>query len=267
MHDHEGSYDFDRFQDADFQADRLKQQAHAIRALESGLLRQAGLEPHHAVLEIGSGPGFVSDLLAELAPEGSLHAVEPSKALIERIAHNVKSPPRQGLYLHPTRGDAIALPDASIDFAYARFVLQHVPTPLQVIREAYRLLKPGGRFCVVDSDDGLILIHPTQPKVQALLEKAQSMQAVQGGNRFVGRTLQGLLAEAGFHSLRTRIISMTSTELPFETLFNILFGYKLSMVTQPDERAALYAELEADVHAARRMLSAGVFVVTGEKKC
>ena len=37
------------------------------------------------MLELGCGPGFVTDLLSELAPEGSLYAVEPSPTLLAQV--------------------------------------------------------------------------------------------------------------------------------------------------------------------------------------
>ena len=55
-----GSYNFEQLDDASFQTTRLYQQSQAIRGMEAGILRAAGLKPSHDVLEVGSGPGFVS---------------------------------------------------------------------------------------------------------------------------------------------------------------------------------------------------------------
>ena len=68
-----GSYNFERLDDASFQTTRLYQQSQALRGMEAGILRAAGLKPSHDVLEVGSGPGFVSDLLAAFGA----HAFEP----------------------------------------------------------------------------------------------------------------------------------------------------------------------------------------------
>ena len=113
-----GSYQFEALNDAHFQTQRLQQQALAVRGMETSILRGAGIQPTHDVLEIGSGPGFVSDLLAELAPEGSLHAVEPSPTLIAQLEGNVRQKPARGLFAHQAYGDALPLADQSIDFSY-----------------------------------------------------------------------------------------------------------------------------------------------------
>ena len=260
-----GSYNFERLDDASFQTARLYQQSQAIRGMEGDILRAAGLKPGHDVLEVGSGPGFVSDLLAELAPDGSLHAVEPSPTLSTQIEANVRAKPARGLFVHQAFGDALPLADAQIDFSYARFVLQHVPRPADVVREVHRVTRRGGHFCAVDSDDGLVILHPEERRVSDLLRDAQAVQAAQGGDRFIGRKLQAMMAEGGFVNVRSRVLALTSSELPFQVLFNILLGYKASLLGGAVDVRALYEELAVKVAAGRLMVAAGVFIVSGEK--
>lgn len=260
-----GSYNFESLGDASFQTERLYQQSQAIRGMEAGILRAAGLAPDHDVLEVGSGPGFVSDLLAELAPLGSLHAVEPSPTLSARIEGNVRNKPARGLRVHEAFGNALPLGDEQIDFSYARFVLQHVPDPGQVVREVGRVTRVGGRFCAVDSDDGLVIAHPEDQRISALLRDAQTVQSAQGGDRFIGRKLQGMMTVAGFVNVKSRVLVMTSSELPFQVLFNILLGYKASLLGGAVDIQALYEDLAERVAAGRLMLAAGVFIVSGEK--
>mgnify|MGYP000846221270 CR=1 FL=1 len=260
-----GSYNFERLEDASFQTERLYQQSRAIRGMEAGLLRTAGLAADHDVLEVGSGPGFVTDLLAELAPAGSVHAVEPSPALCAQIEANVHGKPARGLFVLQALGDALPLDDGCIDFSYARFVLQHVPRPADVIGEIHRVTRPGGRFCAVDSDDGLVILHPEDGRVAQVLHDAQAIQAGQGGDRFVGRKLQEKMIAAGFTNVRSRVLMLTSSELPFQVLFNILLGYKASLLGGSVDVRALYEDLAQRVASGRLMLAAGVFIVSGEK--
>lgn len=260
-----GSYQFEALNDASFQTQRLKQQAQAVRGMEAAILRGAGIQPTHDVLEVGAGPGYVSDLLAELAPEGSLHAVEPSPTLIADLPNNVRNKPARGLFAHQAYGNAMPLEDRSIDFSYARFVLQHVPGPHAVVQEVFRVTRPGGRFCAVDSDDGLVIFHPEEPRVGQLLSAAQSIQKGQGGDRYIGRKMQGLMSDAGFTNVKTRVMMLTSSELPFPVLFNILLGYKASLLGDSLDIGQLFNDLSADVAAGRRLVAAGVFIVSGER--
>lgn len=260
-----GSYNFETLNDADFQTERLRQQAQAVRGIEAGILRSAGIQPGHDVLELGCGPGFVSDLLAELAPDGSLTVVEPSPMLLAQVENNVRNKPARGLFQIQAYGDRLPIPDSSIDFSYARFVLQHIPRPETVISEMHRVMRAGGRFCAVDSDDGLVVFHPEDPRVSQLLRIAQTTQAEKGGDRFIGRKLPKMMAEAGFVNVRSRILALTSSELPFNVLFNILLGYKASLLGDAIDIKQLFQDLSEQVASGRQLVAGGVFIVTGEK--
>jgi len=260
-----GSYNFDLLNDPVFQAERLRQQAEAVRSIEAGILRSAGIQSGHDVLELGCGPGFVSDLLAELASEGSLSVVEPSATLLAQVANNVRNKPAGGLYPIQAFGDNLPVPDDSIDFSYARFVLQHIPQPGTVISEIYRTMRSGGHFCAVDSDDGLVVFYPEEPRVTQLLRTAQTMQAEKGGDRFIGRKLQSMMIKAGFANVKSRILALTSSELPFDVLFNILLGYKASLLGDAIDIKQLFDDLSQEVMGGRQLIAGGVFIVTGEK--
>jgi ubiquinone/menaquinone biosynthesis C-methylase UbiE len=260
-----GSYNFETLNDIDYQAERLRQQAQAVRGMEAGILRSAGIQAGHDVLELGCGPGYVSDLLAELAPQGSLYAVEPSPTLLAQVADNVRNKPARGLYPIQAYGDDLPIPANSIDFSYARFVLQHIPQPENVVSEIHRVMRPGGHFCAVDSDDGLVVLYPEDPRVSEVLHTARTKQAKMGGDRFIGRKLQSLMAQAGFINTKSRILALTSSELPFDVLFNILLGYKVSLLGGSVDMKMLFEDLSREVTRGHQLVAGGVFIVTGEK--
>lgn len=260
-----GSYNFETLHNAAFQAERLRQQAQSVRGMEAGILRSAGIQSGHDVLELGCGPGFISDLLAELAPEGSLYAVEPSPTLLAQVEGNVCKKPARGLFPIQAYGDHLPVPDSSIDFSYARFVLQHIPQPETVVSEIHRVMRTGGHFCAVDSDDGLVVFYPEDPRVGQILHTAQTTQTEKGGDRFIGRKLQHMMTRAGFINVKSRILALTSSELPFDALFNILLGYKASMLGDAVDIKQLFDDLSQKVAGGRQLVAGGVFIVTGER--
>ena len=98
------------------------------------LVSDAGLSPVGSVAEIGCGDGA---LLAELSSRGfgqSLHGFEISEAAIE-LARD-RSVPRASLTLF----DGLSLPvaDGAFDLGVLSHVLEHVPEPLPLLREAAR---------------------------------------------------------------------------------------------------------------------------------
>jgi SAM-dependent methyltransferase len=103
------------------------------------LLEAAGIRPGSKVLEIGSGPGHVADLLVQAGT--SVTGVDFSSKMVE-VAQN--------RYPEITfrQADAEQLPFEanSFDAVIANFVVHHLARPEMVFREVHKVLKPGGRF-------------------------------------------------------------------------------------------------------------------------
>lgn len=96
------------------------------------------------VLELGIGGGLNLGFYNPAAVEG-VFGVDPSQALRER-AQRAKRP--DGLKVEVRDGTAEALPfeDASFDSVVCTYTLCSVQDPYAALREARRVLKPGGRF-------------------------------------------------------------------------------------------------------------------------
>lgn len=103
------------------------------------LLQAGGIGPGSQVLEIGSGPGHVAELIAEAG--AVVAGVDFSPAMVDVARKR---------YPHITfqQADAEQLPfeaDA-FDVVVANFVVHHLARPEKVFQEIHRVLKSGGRF-------------------------------------------------------------------------------------------------------------------------
>lgn len=261
----EGSYSHPGIYDQDAEVERLHGQAHVVEDIEAGILQEAGIKTKARVVEIGCGPGYITNLLSRLSPDGTILSADYAYTLVSQVRTNVSRPPLNGLHPVCAKGDSLPLKESWADFCYSRFLLQHVPDPDAIVKEAFRVLSPKGIFCVTDSDDGLIIHYPQDKRLANLLETAQSVQAEKGGDRFIGRKIPQMLSSAGFQNIKSRVITLTNSQLPFDILFNILFGYKATLTGKMDEVKNVYSELKAECEAGKYFLSAGVFVVSGQK--
>jgi SAM-dependent methyltransferase len=104
-------------------------------------------DPHSVrMLEIGCGIGRMTKHLAGMF--GEVHATDVSAEMIRQARERLQ--PYPNVHLYETNGSDFAeLPDESFDLIFSAYVFQHVPSKeiiLSNIRDAYRLLKPGGTF-------------------------------------------------------------------------------------------------------------------------
>ena len=123
-------------------------------------LLRAGLAPGMKVLDVGVGTGLVSRQAARIVGAPDLvTGIDPSPGMLD----NAQVP--AGVKL--VRGGVEQLPfaDASFDFVTMGYALRHVADLSLAFRECFRVLRPGGRFCILE-------ITNPEKKFQAALLKA-----------------------------------------------------------------------------------------------
>jgi SAM-dependent methyltransferase len=118
-----------------------------------------GLQLGSEVVEIGSGYGAATELLHTRV--GRLTCVEVDAKLAEELRERMRE--RDVTVIHED-ATGTSLPAASFDAAVCFTMLHHVPSPAlqdRLLREVFRLLKPGGVFAGTDSLDGRLfrLLH------------------------------------------------------------------------------------------------------------
>ncbi len=204
----------------DKELERLRWQATFFWHKEGRNLRLLGLKDGMSILEPGSGPGFITELLLTDFPNSQVTALDVDATLNQRAAEYLGS--RFGERLKIVQGSISdsGLPAASFDFAYARLIFQHLPDPAAAVREIYRVLKPGGRFVIYDVDSSLKpIIEPEASKeAEAIYQKLEAQQRERGGNRAIGRRLWRLMVSAGFRNLDLEVLGASSDEVGQEML-------------------------------------------------
>jgi arsenite methyltransferase len=135
----------------------------------------AALKPGETVLDLGSGAGFDAFLAAQrVGPEGRVIGVDMTPEMIARATNLAKIHGYANVDFR--LGDIEALPvnDASVDVILSNCVVNLAPDKAKVFREAFRVLKPGGRLQVSD----LVLARPLP---EALLEDMDAYAACISG--------------------------------------------------------------------------------------
>ncbi len=242
------SYDMDHL-DAAAELERLKAQVDLVRGRERDYLRTLGVADDATVLDLGCGPGFLSEVLGELVPRGKVWGADVDPALLTRARDAFA---RRG-WTHGTFveawADRLPLEDRSVDLAYSRFLFQHLANPEAVVAELRRVLRPGGRVVLVDTDDASLVVHPEPEGFRALLDASNAAQRRVGGDRFVGRKLRGYLVRAGFVDVGVRVEPFTSEMVGMAAFLDIAVGYKRQIITEDLLAASAVAEVIARLGA------------------
>lgn len=100
------------------------------------------------VLEIGFGSGFNVPFYNP-QKVSLIYALEPSKEIFDLATETLKKSSIKTIFLH-SDAEQIPLPDNSIDTVVSTWVLCSVHKPNIVLKEIYRVLKPGGQYLFVE---------------------------------------------------------------------------------------------------------------------
>ncbi|MEU8512850.1 methyltransferase domain-containing protein [Kitasatospora sp. NPDC048722] len=163
---------------------RLREWAHARLAARPG----------ERALDVGAGTGSETRVLAAaVGPEGTATGLEPHAGLRAVAEQRAAEADSSACFVD---GSALALPlpDGGVDVVWCERVLQHLDDPAGAVAEMTRVLRPGGRVALIDTDWATFVLHPAAPEVRpALASVAQATAATPDA----GRRLAGWLAEAG----------------------------------------------------------------------
>lgn len=108
-------------------------------------LRRAGLQPEMRVLDVGFGTGLVATKAIEIIGSSKLlTGLDSSSGMM------LASPLLKQVHLIKGRAEQIPLSDNSYDFLSMGYALRHMSDLEQVFREFLRILKPGGKLCILE---------------------------------------------------------------------------------------------------------------------
>jgi arsenite methyltransferase len=200
-------------------ADVVEQRRTILRALE--------LRPGERVLDIGSGPGF---LAGEMAAAGAhVHGVDPSPSMLA-IAR------RHAPEVSFSEGTATELPDGPFDVAVSTQVYEYVEDMAAALAAVRRVLVPGGRLLILDTDWDSIVWRSSDDERMARVLHAWDAHLV---HRDLPRYLPQLLTAAGFELEHSAVVPILNLGYERETYS----GYLM-------ETVARFVGQEADVWAA-----------------
>ena len=127
----------------------------------------AELKPGEIVLDLGSGAGLDVLLSARrVSPGGHAYGVDMTDEMLALAnGHKEKAGVTNATFLKGTI-ENVPLPDDSVDVVISNCVINLAEDKAAVIKEAFRVLRPGGRFAVAD----MVELEPLEPEIKKSLD-------------------------------------------------------------------------------------------------
>jgi ubiquinone/menaquinone biosynthesis C-methylase UbiE len=179
--------------------DRLIRQAARIAPYTERLFRESGIGAGQRVLDLGSGVGDVSMLLARIVgPSGEVLGVERDASSIARAKIRVAEAGM--LNVSFTQADVHQIDsDKLFDAAVGRFILMYLPDTTFVLRSLARLVRPGGVLAFQEPTwIPLLASGARTPLWSKLLSSIHETLRRSGANPEIGPELYSIFQEIGF---------------------------------------------------------------------
>ena len=228
----------------------------------AALLAPAALAPGQRVLDFGSGPGFMALAIADIVgASGAVHGVDINARFVADA--RARTAGRANVTFHHVESAAIPLPDGTVDRAICKNVLEYVPDVNATLAELERVLAPGGRLHIIDSDWGFVVVEPWG---KATVDRFFNAAAIAFKEPHIGRKAAGLLAQRGFRDIEVRILAFADRDgraLPM--LRNMRDYIEVGGDMAVDEADALLDAAEQAVQNGDYLFSLPQFLATANK--
>jgi len=182
----------------DAEDDRLIRQAALNAPYTERLFREAGIGPGHRVLDLGSGMGDVSILVAGLVgTSGEVVGIERNAASIERAQARVAAGGLRNVTFLKTDVNKIVV-DQPFDAVVGRFILMFLPDPVSVLRSVSHLVRPGGVLAFQEpSWIPMLALGDRLPLWSCVLRSIHETILRSGANPEMGLALYSIFQEIG----------------------------------------------------------------------
>jgi ubiquinone/menaquinone biosynthesis C-methylase UbiE len=157
----------------------------------------ASLQPGETVLDLGSGGGFDCFLAAKaVGPGGRVIGVDMTPDMVDKARRNGEKAGLGQVEFRLGEIEHLPVTDGTIDVIMSNCVINLSPEKEQVFREAWRVLKPGGRLAISD------IVATAELPADVTNDPTLYAGCMAGAS--VIDEIESVLARIGFHAIRIK---------------------------------------------------------------
>ena len=237
-----------------------------MQAVNQNLCETVAARPGERWLEVGSGSGILSRMLApQLQPGGQMVGLDISPDMTaEAQKYALSEGINSEIAFETGAAESLPYPNASFDGALAARLLLHAADPDAVVREMKRVVRPGGRLVVMDWDFETVTVdHPDRELSRRILHWRNDHH---GGNNWSGRQLWRRMRNVGLQNLSVHPwVSVTHHETDglTQSLWRAAQVACEAGTISPAEQEAWTLELRNRIRAGTFFASIVYFIVKG----
>ncbi|MCF6232961.1 MAG: arsenite methyltransferase [Rhodobacteraceae bacterium] len=200
--------------------------ADADLGLGCGLpVEHAGIRPGHVVLDLGSGAGLDAFVARrEVGDAGRVIGVDMTAEMVAKSRENVEKTGFDNVEFRLGEIEHLPVDPHSIDVVISNCVLNLVPDKTRAFAEVFRVLRPGGHFCISD-----IVTSEPLPDWTA---KAIDLYVGCVAGAMVEKDYLGVIASAGFEAVKIR--TSRRIDIPGEVIDKYARAQQLAEVKAGD---------------------------------
>lgn len=186
-------------------------QTPEVIAQRQRTLERLSLQPGERVLDIGTGPGFLLTEIAEqVGSGGTFSGLDMSESMLALARSRCARSPHTAR-IRLVQGDATALPypDDTFDVAVATQVYCYVGALPTALGELFRVLRPGGRALILDTDWDSLVWHASDQK---RMNRFMAIWCERFNDAHLPRTLSRQLRAVGFQIASRDVLTFFNPE-------------------------------------------------------
>ncbi|WP_372934803.1 arsenite methyltransferase [Mariniphaga sediminis] len=183
----------------------------------------AGIKTGDSVLDLGSGAGndcFIARAL--VGKNGKVTGLDFTEEMVQKAQMNLEKTGFKNIQFVQGDIENMPLPNSNFDVIISNCVLNLVPDKHKAFSEIFRVLKPGGHFCISD-----VVLNYELP---AALKKAAEMYAGCVAGALLKEKYLAIIQEQGFSGIEIK--KEKSINIPDSVLSNYLTESKMEMYKQ-----------------------------------